>query len=63
MFDCPGKACFRVGVHGFTRKDHLKEHLVNYYGWDPKTRICGPIESGENRERRWDTRTYTHLII
>lgn len=32
MFDCPGKACFRVGVHGFTRKDHLKEHLVNHHG-------------------------------
>jgi hypothetical protein len=25
--DCPHKWCGRVGAHGFTRRDHMREHL------------------------------------
>ncbi len=32
--DCPGKGCGRVGKHGFDRKDHMKEHLVNHHHRD-----------------------------
>ena len=27
LIDCPDKDCGRIGVHGFDRKDHLREHL------------------------------------
>lgn len=52
LYDCPGKNCTRVGIHGFTRKDHMSEHLVNYHLWDPKTKKSRPREGGEKRERR-----------
>jgi len=29
--DCPKKKCTRVGDNGFTRKDHLMEHLRQYH--------------------------------
>jgi hypothetical protein len=29
--DCPRKKCTRVGDNGFTRKDHLMEHLRQYH--------------------------------
>jgi len=31
QFDCPKKGCSRTGEDGFTREDHLKEHLRNYH--------------------------------
>jgi len=30
-FDCPMYRCHRTGEDGFTREDHLKEHLRNYH--------------------------------
>jgi hypothetical protein len=38
-FDCPMYRCHRTGEDGFTREDHLKEHLRNYHNKDiPKRR-------------------------
>lgn len=38
-FDCPRRSCPRKGENGFTRKDHLTEHLRNFHVQDiPKTR-------------------------
>ena len=32
--DCPKRGCSRVGVHGFTRNDHLNQHLRDYHKQD-----------------------------
>lgn len=32
-FDCPGRGCGRQGTYGFTRKDHLQEHLRAVHLW------------------------------
>ena len=41
--DCPRSRCNRKGSNGFTRMDHLKEHLRGYHG-DPVLKP-GPIAS------------------
>ncbi|KAI9776244.1 MAG: hypothetical protein M1839_000477 [Geoglossum umbratile] len=33
-FDCPLARCHRKGEDGFTREDHLNEHLRNYHNRD-----------------------------
>jgi hypothetical protein len=31
IYECDAPRCSRKGSHGFTRKDHLTEHLRNYH--------------------------------
>ena len=35
-FDCPGRGCGRQGKNGFSRKDHLREHLRKVHAIDIK---------------------------
>lgn len=37
--DCPVDDCLRKDNNGFSRRDHLIEHLRSYHNWDvPKRR-------------------------
>jgi len=48
FIDCTKPRCERKGANGFTRQDHLTEHLRGYHGADiPKRQ-----SSGHGRERR-----------
>ncbi|KAF2087729.1 hypothetical protein K490DRAFT_65570 [Saccharata proteae CBS 121410] len=43
MHDCPKKKCDRKGARGFTRRDHLTEHLRAYHNETiPKRRKGNP---------------------
>ena len=43
-YDCPGRGCGCTGEHGFTRKDHLTEHLRKVHAKSPKA-------SGDGKRR------------
>lgn len=48
-FDCPRPNCSRKGVNGFSRKDHMIEHLRMYHGQNVEKRVGGGGKSGRRR--------------
>ncbi|KAF2138601.1 uncharacterized protein K452DRAFT_88965 [Aplosporella prunicola CBS 121167] len=57
LLDCPRRNCVRRGANGFSRRDHLREHLRAWHMVDiPKrgTRSRGVVGGGRGRGRgRW----------
>jgi hypothetical protein len=45
-YDCPRPKCHRVGEFGFTRMDHLNEHLRQYH----KTRTVPSSSRGNSAD-------------
>ena len=43
FLDCPFQRCERRGENGFTRKDHLTEHLRGYHREAMPKREHGPV--------------------
>lgn len=50
-YGCLARGCGRVGAHGFDRLDNMREHLLNYHGWDTRKRRAAKGK-GPNRSQR-----------
>jgi len=47
--DCPKRLCSRKGINGFTRNDHLVEHLRGYHGESISKRLNTSSHSTEDQ--------------